>query len=147
MFTFADYDKNGNIPAALQSNGFYTASIVNEIFTQLPNKFRFTSGYRTPERNRQVNGAANSYHLTALAADFVPIDGIFRQSDAQQISNILSRYNYELIIHNAGSGKHYHIEPKNRNVYVADNNENEDNDLTDNSLYILLGLAFLIFLS
>lgn len=91
-----------------------TMAIVNEIFAALPNRFRFTSGYRTAAQNRAVNGVANSYHLTGQAADFVPIDGRFIESEKATIRAILKRYCYELVDHNAESGRHYHIEPVSR---------------------------------
>lgn len=37
---------------------------------------RFTSGQRTPERNAQVGGAPNSYHLSGNAWDIVPPQGM-----------------------------------------------------------------------
>lgn len=35
-----------------------------------PVNVREHSGYRTPEHNRKVNGAKNSYHCKGMAADF-----------------------------------------------------------------------------
>jgi hypothetical protein len=88
-----------------------TMAIVDEIFATFPGRFRFTSGLRTAAQNRAVNGAANSFHLTGQAADFVPIDGRFPAGELDAIARIVARHGYEVIRHNAGSGMHYHIEP------------------------------------
>lgn len=108
MITLSQF---GGVPANLTGNAQKTISIVNEIFAAMPNRFRFTSGYRTPAQNAAANGVPNSFHVRALAADFVPIDGRFLDADKAAISAILAKYGYELITHNAGSGLHYHIEP------------------------------------
>lgn len=101
----------GDVPGDLLSNANLTISILNEIFSTYPNKFRFTSGFRSAERNAAVNGVNNSFHLKALAGDFVPINGSFPYSDAEAIGQIVLKYGWQVIKHNAGSGLHYHIEP------------------------------------
>lgn len=106
----------GSVPANLISNANFTISIVNEIFAAFPGRFRFTSGYRSPSQNTAANGVEGSFHLKALAADFVPINGSFPADEFSRIGAIVSKYNYEAIKHNAGSGLHYHIEP-NPNFY------------------------------
>lgn len=93
------------------ANAQSTVAILNEIFAAFPNRFRFTSGYRTPERNAAANGVANSFHITGEAGDFVPIDGRFPAGEKEAIGRLISKYGYEVIQHNAGSGLHYHIEP------------------------------------
>ena len=101
----------GNVPASLQNNAARTISIVNQIFAAFPGRFRFSSGYRTPAQNAAANGVANSYHVKAAAADFVPVDGRFPAGEKERIAALASRHGYEVIKHNAGSGLHYHIEP------------------------------------
>lgn len=110
MITISQF---GNVPAALTGNANKTIAIVNEIFAAMPNRFRFTSGYRTPAQNAAANGVENSFHVKALAADFVPVDGKFTAAEKASIVSIISKYGYELITHNVGSGLHYHIEPAN----------------------------------
>lgn len=39
---------------------------------------RITSGYRTPEHNRKIGGATNSYHKFGLAVDLSPESGLVR---------------------------------------------------------------------
>lgn len=101
----------GNVPANLRGNAEFTISIVNEVFAAFPNRFRFTSGYRTPAQNEAANGVANSYHVKAEAADFVPVNGTYPAGEKEAIADLISKYGYEVIKHNAGSGQHYHIEP------------------------------------
>lgn len=143
MFTFSNYNKDNNIPSQYVANGIKTAEIVNAVFQQFPNKFRFTSGYRTPQKNAQVGGVTNSYHLTAQAADFVPFDGDYSNNTKQAIANLISKYNYEVIIHDAGSGLHYHIEPINVNSKTDISTETQDSDNTLLWLFLLGGVLLL----
>lgn len=99
------------IPAALVANAEKTITILNQIFAAFPGRFRFTSGYRSPEKNRAVGGVPTSYHVKALAGDFVPVNGKYLESEIAGVKAIAAKSGYEVIIHNVGSGKHYHIEP------------------------------------
>jgi hypothetical protein len=101
----------GNVPGNLVQKANLTIGVLNEIFSAFPGKFRFTSGYRSPAHNASVNGVPNSYHVKALAGDFVPVNGVFSNSDLNSIGEIVSTYGFEVLKHNAGSGMHYHIEP------------------------------------
>lgn len=109
MITLAQF---GNVPPNLTDNARATVAIVNEIFAAFPERFRFTSGYRTPQRNAAVNGAPNSFHVRALAADFVPVNGRYPAAEVESVRRIVENRGGEVIIHNAGSGLHYHIEPR-----------------------------------
>lgn len=66
---------------------------------------RISGGYRTPERNAEVNGATNSYHLTGQAADFVGTQAQMQAAADWARSNGAR----EVLIHNAGSGTHLHV--------------------------------------
>lgn len=89
-----------------------TMAIVAEIFAAFPpNYFRFTSGKRTVAQNAAVGGVTNSYHVTGQAADFVPNNGRYPESDLNKIGQIVARHGYEVIKHNVKTGLHYHIEP------------------------------------
>lgn len=104
----------GNPPSEYRANAEFTISILSEIFAAFPGRFRFTSGWRSASRNAAVNGVPNSYHLTGEAGDFVPVDGKYPANEREAINNIVSRYGYKVITHDAGSGMHYHIEPISR---------------------------------
>lgn len=66
---------------------------------------RVTSGYRSPEHNARVRGAANSWHLTGRAADFVG-----SESDMQAAAEAARNSGaIEVLIHNVGSGRHLHV--------------------------------------
>ncbi len=107
MITLAQF---GNPAPNLVQNANFTIGILNEIFSSFPGAFRFTSGYRTPAHNARVGGVANSYHLTGLAGDFVPVNGNNTQHESA-IRKILNKYGYELLYHDVASGLHFHIEP------------------------------------
>lgn len=64
---------------------------------------RFTSGLRTPERNRAVGGAPNSYHLRGQALDIVPPAGM---TTAQAAEAIRASGQYEEVI---DEGDHVHV--------------------------------------
>ncbi len=111
MVSITQFGGSENVPSALQANANKTISILNEIFSAFPGKFRFTSGYRSPARNAAVGGVPTSYHVRALAGDFVPVSGVYLQSEINGVRAIAAKFGYEVIIHSVKSGKHYHIEP------------------------------------
>ena len=78
-----------------------------ELFAALGNKYGIqpTSVLRTPERNRQVGGVNNSYHLSGQAADWVVPQPLKAQFIADAKAN-----GYEAI----DEGDHVHIEPAGR---------------------------------
>lgn len=111
MITVTQFTEGGKLPANLTGNADFTIAILNEIFSALPGRFRFSSGWRSAVDNRAAGGVANSYHVQALAGDFVPVNGQFTAENKSVILSIINKYAYELIIHDVGSGLHYHIEP------------------------------------
>lgn len=66
---------------------------------------RVSGGYRTEERNAEVNGAANSHHLSGRAGDFVGSQSSMQAARAWALQNGAR----EALIHNAGSGTHLHV--------------------------------------
>ncbi|HEX8636708.1 MAG TPA: D-Ala-D-Ala carboxypeptidase family metallohydrolase [Pyrinomonadaceae bacterium] len=99
------------IPAELVANAEKTILILNEIFAAFPGRFRFTSGYRSPAKNKSVGGVPDSYHVKALAGDFVPVDGRYPIEEKVGVNAIAAKHGYEVLIHKVNSGLHYHIEP------------------------------------
>jgi hypothetical protein len=148
MVTLNQFAGKFTVPANLQANANKTVSILNEIFAKFPGRFRFTSGYRSPAHNAAVGGVPTSYHIQALAGDFVPNNGVYFQSEINGVNAIAAKYGYEVLIHNAGSGKHYHIEPlpqkKNESFQaIAGVNETKGN----NTVYLIGGLLVLYLLT
>jgi len=78
-----------------------------QLFAALGNKYGIqpTSVLRSQERNRQVGGVANSYHLSGQAADWVVPQPLKAQFIADAKAN-----GYEAI----DEGDHVHIEPAGR---------------------------------
>lgn len=58
-----------------KSDGILIATELLETLEKIRNHFNapviINSGYRTPDWNRKVNGASNSYHCKGMAADIV----------------------------------------------------------------------------
>jgi hypothetical protein len=108
MLTVEQYAKGQTIPQQYLNNAHLTVRIVNDIFKQFPNQFTFNSGYRTPAHNAAVGGAANSYHLFALAADITPRNGNYNQYKSA-LKSIVAKYGWELI--DERNKNHFHIEP------------------------------------
>lgn len=73
---------------------------------------RFTSGYRTPERNAEVGGVPNSWHTRngGEAWDFVAPDVTLAAARARIAQAGLPAG--EMLRHNAGSGMHLHYSPE-----------------------------------
>lgn len=70
-------------PTTIAANGKLIDEYLSKyISTYLPKKYSIivTSGYRDPEKNREVGGATDSAHLYNLARDFV-----FTYSDTGQV--------------------------------------------------------------
>lgn len=73
---------------------------------------RVTSGYRTPQHNREIGGVANSYHTrrdgqgNPLARDSVPPPGMSMAAYHRE----LQRQNPHLQVINEGD--HVHMEPR-----------------------------------
>ena len=65
-----------------------------------------SSGYRTPERNREVDGSPNSYHIRpgGQAADLIPPPGMSTRELAQRLRGSGLRWT-ELI----DEGDHVHV--------------------------------------
>jgi hypothetical protein len=58
-------------PAEMQNIRGILAPGMQQVRDTLRSPVHITSGYRSPELNRVVGGAANSQHMQGLAADFV----------------------------------------------------------------------------
>jgi zinc D-Ala-D-Ala carboxypeptidase len=56
-------------PAAVVGNLRRLASLLEEVRAAVGLPIRISSGYRSPALNRAIGGAANSAHLSGLAAD------------------------------------------------------------------------------
>ncbi len=125
-------------------------AILAEIFAAFPGRFRFTSGCRTPAQNAAANGVANSFHLTTRgcqAADFVPINGRF--GDQEAIGAIVARHGYEVLVHDRGSGMHYHIEPAPNGAWTPSSalpGDVRPDEGVRAPTMIMLGLGFMLFI-
>ena len=58
-----------------------------------------TSGYRPPDLNKEVGGAANSYHLRALAADVRGPDLDSIVEAAEQVGTFVEIIKYDGFVH------------------------------------------------
>lgn len=103
----------GSQPAALTSTDLasyggkqFNRGVVANV-QDLAERFdlRVTSGYRSPAHNARIGGSPTSWHLTGRAADFVgnETDMQAAAAYAQQTGAV------EVLIHNAGSGRHLHV--------------------------------------
>ena len=59
------------VPSALLSNLKVLAENLQVLRDELGAPLTIRSGYRSISHNRKIGGAKNSYHLRAMAADFV----------------------------------------------------------------------------
>lgn len=71
-FTLAEFNsKDGAVmPNNVRANVQRLANALQVIREEIGRPITITSGYRSPNHNRAVGGAANSTHLTGLGADF-----------------------------------------------------------------------------
>jgi len=84
--------------------------VMGYINSAFPKRFQVTSGDRTPERNKQVGGVPDSYHLQKnRAKDFIPVNGRFAEGEKERLGELVAQYGYEVIQHKHNNS--YHIEP------------------------------------
>lgn len=81
------------------------AAIEQAVLAAVPGA-TITSRARTPERNREVGGVANSYHLTDQARDVVPPAGVSMAAFEQQVRGALPG-GFRVL----NEGDHLHIQP------------------------------------
>lgn len=71
---------------------------------------RISGRARTPERNRQVGGVKDSYHLTDNARDLVPPEGMSLGELGNKLKKELGS-DFDVIFNTKGHYDHVHVEP------------------------------------
>lgn len=66
----------------------YLVSILDILRNQVGKPVIINSGYRTPGRNKEVNGAKYSYHMRGMAAD-IRINGMSAKEIANKLNKII----------------------------------------------------------
>lgn len=66
----------------------YLVSILDILRNQVGKPVIINSGYRTPTRNKEVNGAKYSYHMRGKAAD-IRIEGMTAKEIANKLNKII----------------------------------------------------------
>lgn len=66
----------------------YLVSILDILRNQVGKPVHINSGYRTPTRNKAVNGAKYSYHMRGMAAD-IRINGMSPKEIADKLNKII----------------------------------------------------------
>lgn len=119
LLTLEQFAPEG-LPASRQDNAHtITLPFGNDLLARVPG-LRFTSGYRSAARNRAVGGVANSYHVKALAADFVSLTGKYPESLLAAVREVARRHGFSILLHDAGSGLHIHCEYEPQTVSAAE---------------------------
>jgi len=66
----------------------YLVSILDILRNQIGKPVYINSGYRTPKRNKEVDGAKYSYHMRGMAAD-IRVNGISPKELANKLNEIV----------------------------------------------------------
>lgn len=66
----------------------YLVSILDILRNQVEKPVIITSGYRTPQRNKEAGGAKYSYHMRGMAAD-IRINGMNAKEIADKLNKII----------------------------------------------------------
>jgi len=90
-FLLEEFTKGEKVSADILENLYLLALLMEKIRGLFNRPVTITSGYRTPERNREVGGSQNSLHLKGLACDF------YIDAKNQDIHRSLVRYFYEVL--------------------------------------------------
>ena len=78
-FTRGEYLKGQKCPSEYENNLEDLLEKVNRFVEGFSAPRTCTSGFRTPEKNKEVGGAKNSAHLTCRAIDISDNDGKFTE--------------------------------------------------------------------
>jgi hypothetical protein len=103
---FNDGYAGGGIVAFADGGGASLGSWLEEQATSAIPGIVVTSRQRSAAKNREVGGAANSYHLTDKARDFVPPKGMDMGGLASKLKSIYGA-GFDVI----NEGDHVHVEP------------------------------------
>ena len=66
----------------------YLVSILDILRNQVGKPVYINSGYRTPTRNKAINGAKYSYHMRGMAAD-IRVEGMTAKEIANKLDKII----------------------------------------------------------
>ena len=77
----------------------YLVSILDILRNQVGKPVYINSGYRTPTRNKAVNGAKYSYHMRGMAAG-IRIDGMTAKEIANKLNAIVPNDECGIIVYN-----------------------------------------------
>jgi len=90
-FELEEFTKGVEVSKDILENIYLLALLMEKIRGIFNKPITITSGYRTPERNREVGGSQNSLHLKGLACDF------YIEAKNQEIHKSLVKYLYEVL--------------------------------------------------
>lgn len=115
-----DYD---GVKDEVKKAGNVLGHMIEKEFGILPT---ITSGKRSEEYNKSVDGAANSFHLTGDALDMYI--GTVDEATASRIKEQAKTLFNEVLYHDAGSGLHLHVADLNSDAInqMANNKPNTD---------------------
>lgn len=74
-----DILKNQNVTPEVAENVDKLCNAVNQLIDKFNISLTVTSGYRSPEYNKDIGGATMSNHMLGLAVDFSDTNGLFWQ--------------------------------------------------------------------
>jgi uncharacterized protein YcbK (DUF882 family) len=78
------------MPENVRVNIQRLANALQVIRDEVKKPITITSGYRSPEHNRAVKGASNSFHLTGIACDF-KVSGMTPKQVATTIEKLIEQ--------------------------------------------------------
>lgn len=76
----------------------YLVGVLEILRTKIEKPVIITSGYRTPQRNKEVGGAKYSYHMRGQAVD-IKVDGMSAKEIANKLNEIVPD-SYGIIVYN-----------------------------------------------
>lgn len=120
-FTFEEFGGKSIPPEYRHNISLLTARVLQPLRNKV-GPIQITSGYRSPEKNREIGGAANSQHLRGEAADF-KVTTVKDEKKANILAALWIAQNCkfdQLIVEEGGKWIHVsYRESKNRNQILS----------------------------